>query len=269
MDELLEKYYRVYAEINLDCIRDNILAMKQNVGEDTAMAAVLKTDGYGHGAVPIALALKDMVQAFAVATIDEGINLRKHGLDNEIFILGFLPEGRIEDAITYEIYPAVFEYSMAEKISRKAVQIGKQAKIQIKVDTGMGRIGFPVSEESVETVARISKLPNLVIDGIFTHFASSDSTDKTMANGQYEKFIWFTESLKKRGVTIRVRHCDNSAGIIDHNLRAHPLLASRYAVVKLAEIVKVYFCRSLRFRKRGVQSLSETSLFKVVDGKKS
>ncbi|MDY5575914.1 MAG: alanine racemase [Lachnospiraceae bacterium] len=215
MDELLEKYYRVYAEINLDCIRDNILAMKQNVGEDTAMAAVLKTDGYGHGAVPIALALKDMVQAFAVATIDEGINLRKHGLDNEIFILGFLPEGRIEDAITYEIYPAVFEYSMAEKISRKAVQIGKQAKIQIKVDTGMGRIGFPVSEESVETVARISKLPNLVIDGIFTHFASSDSADKTMANGQYEKFIWFTESLKKRGVTIRVRHCDNSAGIID------------------------------------------------------
>lgn len=214
-DEILKQYYRVYARIDLDYIEQNILEMKRNVGEKTAIAAVLKTDGYGHGAVPVAFTVKDLVKAFAVATIDEGMNLRRHGLKNDIFILGFLPEDRIEDAIMNDIRPAVFEYAMAEKINQKAEELKKNAKIHIKVDTGMGRIGFQVNEESVRQTAEISRLPHIEIEGIFTHFASSDSEDKTMAHEQYEKFRWFIRKLEEQGVKIPVRHCDNSAGIID------------------------------------------------------
>ena len=213
--EILEKYYRVYAKVDLDCIRQNILAMKDNIKKGTAVAAVIKTDGYGHGAVPVAFALKDIVNAFAVATVDEGMNLRRHGLENDIYILGFLPENRIEDAICNEIRPAVFEYDMAEKISRKAAELGRTAKIHIKVDTGMGRIGFLVNEDSVSEAVKISKLPNIEIEGIFTHFASSDSSDKKMASEQFKKFRWFIDRLEKNGVNIKIKHCDNSAGIID------------------------------------------------------
>lgn len=213
--EILEKYYRVYAKVDLDCIRQNILAMKDNIKEGTAVAAVIKTDGYGHGAVPVAFALKDIVNAFAVATVDEGMNLRRHGLENDIYILGFLPENRIEDVICNEIRPAVFEYDMAEKISRKAAELGRTAKIHIKVDTGMGRIGFLVNEDSVSEAVKISKLPNIEIEGIFTHFASSDSSDKKMASEQFKKFRWFIDRLEKNGVNIKIKHCDNSAGIID------------------------------------------------------
>ena len=117
--EILQKYYRVYAKIDLDAIENNIIEMKKNLGEHTQMAAVLKTDGYGHGAVPIASVIKDKVRAFAVATIDEGMNLRRHGIENDIFILGFLPDSRIDDAIKNNIWPAIFSFEMAQKISRR------------------------------------------------------------------------------------------------------------------------------------------------------
>lgn len=164
--EILQKYYRVYAKIDLDAIENNIIEMKKNLGEHTQMAAVLKTDGYGHGAVPIASVIKDKVRAFAVATIDEGMNLRRHGIENDIFILGFLPDSRIDDAIKNNIWPAVFTFEMAQKISREAERAGIQAKIQIKVDTGMGRIGFRVNEDSLKEVIKIAKLPYISIEGI-------------------------------------------------------------------------------------------------------
>lgn len=213
-DELKE-YYRVYAKINLDNIEHNILELKKNIGEDTKMAAVVKTDGYGHGAVPIAFTLQNIVHMFAVATIDEAINLRKHGIKNSILILGFLPENKIEDAIVQEICPAVFSYEMAEKISEKAQSLKKKASIHIKVDTGMGRIGYPVTESAIQEVIKISQLPGIEIEGIFTHFASSDSENKEMTKRQYQEFRFFTDALEEQGVQIPIRHCDNSAGIID------------------------------------------------------
>ena len=193
--EILQKYYRVYAKIDLDAIENNIIEMKKNLGEHTQMAAVLKTDGYGHGAVPIASVIKDKVRAFAVATIDEGMNLRRHGIENDIFILGFLPDSRIDDAIKNNIWPAIFSFEMAQKISRKAEKAGIQAKIQIKVDTGMGRIGFEADQDmdtAVEEIAQVCQYSNLRCDGIFTHFSSSDeynddSIDYTRQ--QYECFM--------------------------------------------------------------------------------
>lgn len=213
--EILDMYYRAYIKVDLDCITENILAMKKNLKEGTAMAAVIKTDGYGHGAVPIAYALKDIVEAFAVATAEEALNLRRHGIKNDIYILGFLPESRIRDVVENEIRPAVFEYKTAEKISRKAAELGKTAKLHLKADTGMRRIGFPVNEASVQMVREISKLPNIEIEGIFTHFASSDSADKTMAEKQYQSFNWLIRRLWEEGIKIKVKHCNNSAAIID------------------------------------------------------
>lgn len=213
--QVLDMYYRVYIKVDLDCITENILAMKKNLKEGTAMAAVIKTDGYGHGAVPIAFALKNIVEAFAVATAEEAINLRRHGIKNDIYILGFLPENRISDVIEYEIRPAVFEYEMAKKISKKAVELGKTAKIHLKADTGMRRIGFSVNEASIQLVKKISNLPNIEIEGLFTHFACADSADKTMTEKQYQSFCWLIRRLEEEGIEIKVKHCNNSAAIID------------------------------------------------------
>ena len=213
--DILKRYYRVYAEIQLDCIEENILAMQKNVGTKTKIAAVLKTDGYGHGSIPIAKTIKNMVDFFAVATIDEALNIRRHGLENPILILGFLPEDRIPDAIRNGIRPAVFTIDMAEKISARSAELGMKAPIHIKVDTGMGRIGYAVTEESVKEVCSISRLKGIEVEGIFTHFASSDSADKTMTSHQYKKFCDFVSELEEKGLHIPIKHCDNSAGIID------------------------------------------------------
>lgn len=214
-EDILQKYFRVYAEIDLDAIEHNLHEMKNRLPEGVEVAAVLKTDGYGHGAVPIARVLKNQVRAYALATIDEAMNLRRHGIENELFILGFLPETRIDDAIKNEIMPAVFTYALACKINERAQALGVVAPIQIKVDTGMGRIGFLTEEASVQEVKKIAALPHLCIKGIFTHFASSDSADKSMTAKQYEKFSWFYHRLEEEGISIPVKHCDNSAGIID------------------------------------------------------
>ncbi len=214
-EELKKQYYRVYAQVDLDAIEQNMKEMKQRIGTEPALAAVLKADGYGHGAVPIAKKLRHMIKAIALATIDEAINLRKNGIDTDLFLLGFLPEDRAEDALKYHVIPVIFDLKTALILSEQAKKTGMTANIQIKIDTGMGRIGYQVNEDSVKEVVEISKLPNLHIWGAFTHFASSDEQDKGMAREQYRKYMWFIDELAKNGVEIPVKHCNNSAGIID------------------------------------------------------
>ncbi len=213
--ESIDKYYRVYASINLDNIYTNMKELSDNTAEGTQMVAVIKTDGYGFGAVPVAKTIDELVSAYAVATIDEALNLRRHNITKPIYILGFIYEHRVRDAILNDVRMSVFSYEMAELISKTATELGKTAYIHIKVDTGMSRIGFMVNDQSVEMVKKISNLSNIEIEGIFTHFASSDSADKTMANGQLEKFTGFVRCLSEKGVDIKLVHCSNSAGIID------------------------------------------------------
>ncbi|MBQ2744501.1 MAG: alanine racemase [Lachnospiraceae bacterium] len=211
----MDKYYRVYASINLDNIYTNMKELSDNTAEGTQMVAVIKTDGYGFGAVPVAKTIDELVSAYAVATIDEALNLRRHNITKPIYILGFIYEHRVRDAILNDVRMSVFSYEMAELISKTATELGKTAYIHIKVDTGMSRIGFMVNDQSVEMVKKISNLSKIEIEGIFTHFASSDSADKTMANGQLEKFTGFVRCLFEKGVDIKLVHCSNSAGIID------------------------------------------------------
>lgn len=212
---LLDKYYRVYCQVNLDNIYENIININKNVSEGTSMVAVVKMDGYGHGAVPVAKKIDEHIDAYAVATVDEGINLRINGIDKPIYILGFTYEKRIKEAIKYDIRMAVFEYEMAEKINEVAAKMGKKAKIHIKLDTGMSRIGFKDDEKAVEDVVAISKLENIEIEGIFTHFARADETDKSNTFMQMKRFDEFNAKLKENGVDIKIKHCSNSAGIID------------------------------------------------------
>lgn len=213
----MRHYLRVCAEINLDAAAYNFNSMKENLTPNTRMIAVVKTDGYGHGAVPIARMAQeyDYIWGFAVATIEEAILLRKSGIKKPILILGFVFPDAYEELIQYEIRPAVFKLSMAKQLSEEAVRQGKTVHMHIKVDTGMSRIGLKDCEESADVVREISELPNVEIEGLFTHFARADERDKTSAMEQFRRYQAFSRMLEDRDVDVKIHHCSNSAGIFD------------------------------------------------------
>jgi alanine racemase len=159
--------------------------------------------------------LKDKVDAYGIAIIEEGIELRLAGFEKPILILGFTPHQQYEDLLKYDISQTVFQYDMAKRLSDIAVSLGKQAKIHIKIDTGMTRIGFKDTDESIQIIKEISKLPNLIIEGLFTHFACADESDKTSVRKQLSRFLVFADKLEKEGIHIPVKHVSNSASIID------------------------------------------------------
>lgn len=211
----MKEYYRVQANINLDAIYDNVKAAKSLTKEDTKLMAIIKADAYGHGAVKVAETLDDIADAYGVAILEEGIELRQAGVTKPILILGYTPAPLYEAMINYDITTAVFKYDMAEEISNTAVRLGKKAKIHIKLDTGMSRIGFKQDDESLETIIKISKLPGIEITGCFTHFARMDEKDKTKAKEQFRRFMDFTKRIEDAGINIPVKHVSNSAGIIE------------------------------------------------------
>ncbi len=213
----MHNYLRVCAEINLDAAAYNFKSMKKNLNPETRIIAVIKTDGYGHGATPIAHMMEesDDIWGFAVATIEEALTLRRAGIKKPLLILGFVFPDAYEDVVKYDIRPAVFKLSMARQLSEEAVRQGKTVRVHIKIDTGMSRIGFADTEGSADIVKEISGLPNLEIEGLFTHFARADERDKTSARGQFARYLAFSELLEKRGVGIPYHHCSNSAGIFD------------------------------------------------------
>ncbi|MCD8362606.1 MAG: alanine racemase [Lachnospiraceae bacterium] len=213
----MNNYLRVCAEINLDAAAYNFKSMKKNLKPDTQIIAVIKTDGYGHGATPIARMMQeyDYIWGFAVATIEEALTLRRAGITKPLLILGFVFPDAYEDVVKYDIRPAVFKLSIARQLSEEAVRQGKTVHVHIKVDTGMSRIGFADTEGSADIVKEISELPCLETEGLFTHFARADERDKTSARGQLARYLAFSELLEQRGVGIRYHHCSNSAGIFD------------------------------------------------------
>lgn len=210
-------FSRVYASIDLDAAVHNMEAMHALTDPQTKLMAVIKTDGYGHGAIPIARELEGLayVYGFAVATAEEGLALRADGIKKPVLILGAAFEEQFEAILQADICPTVFSYEAAEQLSHTAKKAGVSARVHIKLDTGMGRIGFAPTRESADTIARIAALPHIVIEGIFTHFARADETDKTAAIRQLDLFLEMTEELSARKVDIAVRHASNSAGILD------------------------------------------------------
>ncbi|MEF9939171.1 MAG: alanine racemase [Clostridium sp.] len=212
-----EPYTRIYAEINLDHVVKNMKAMAANLPKGIKIIGVVKTDGYGHGAVPIAKAIHPFVWGYATATLEEAIILRQHGIVKPILVLGSVSEKYFEELIKYDIRPSIFEYSKAECLSSLAVEQGRKAAIHIALDTGMSRIGYAPCENSLTEIEAIEKLPGIVIEGLFTHFSRADETDPTTTQNEYKSYKQFAEALEKRGVKIPIKHCSNSAAMIDYH----------------------------------------------------
>lgn len=209
-------YQRVTAEIDLDAVAYNIKNIRKKVKKETMIMGVVKADAYGHGAVEVSkVLLYNGANWLGVAMIDEAVQLRKNNIMVPILILGYTPEAEIEDVVRYDIIQTVFSYEMAKMVSDAAVKLGKTAKIHIKVDTGMGRIGFIPEENIGDEVLKISKLPNIEINGIFTHFSTSDEKDKTFTKLQYDRFKYAIDEIEKKGIKLAVKHCANSAAIMD------------------------------------------------------
>ncbi len=214
---MMNNYSRVYAAIDLDHIRHNIEAIKKVIRKDTKIVAVIKTDGYGHGAVPIAKELEPMkeVWGYAVATAEEGYILRRNGMEKPILVLGATFPEQYEAMARQDIRPNVFSMKMAKQMSQTMEPLGLTLKVHGKIDTGMSRLGFPVTEEAADEIAQIGALPHIILEGIFTHFAKSDAADKTMAREQKDRFDQMRAMLEARGVEPELCHISNSGGIVD------------------------------------------------------
>lgn len=211
------EYYRVYAQIDLNAIEYNIEQMKQVLAPGTGMFLVVKTDAYGHGAVPIARLTQDdpQIVGYAVATLEEALSLRAHGIAKRILVLGYTFPEQYETLVKNEISATVFRLDMAQKLSKAAAKAGMDAHIHLAVDTAMNRIGLQVTEEGISEAKEILALPHLHHEGIFTHFAKADETDKEPAGRQLVLFQSFVNALADSGYTFDIHHCANSAGIID------------------------------------------------------
>lgn len=207
---------RIQADIDLDAFRFNLDSIKKNINENTQIITVLKADGYGHGAVPLAKEAEkeERVWGIAVATVEEALELRRGGIKKPLLILGYTYQEDYDLIAEEELRPTVFKLSMAQELSQAALRKNKTIKIHIKIDTGMSRIGYRDLEKSVPEILEISRLPGLEIEGLFTHFARADEREKAPAYQQLEKYQAFQKALKEAGLKIPLCHCSNSAGII-------------------------------------------------------
>lgn len=213
----MEQYKRICATIDLDALKHNISSIESAVKESAGVVAVIKADGYGHGAIPMAKCLEkdNRIWGYAVATAEEADVLKQAGIKKPLLILGAVFSYAYPMLIKQGIRMTVFSYEMAKEISYEALKLQKKAKIHIKIDTGMGRIGFQANNESLKEIKKIASLPNIKIEGIFTHFAKADFQDKTSANSQLMKFKDFIRSVEREGIELTVRHCSNSAAIME------------------------------------------------------
>ncbi len=213
-----ESYQRVYAKVDLDAIRYNMEQMHQKISSKAMMIGVIKADGYGHGAVPVGRELEQLkfVSGYAVATAEEAMILRRAKLTKPILVLGYTFPYCYEDMIRNDVRLAVFREDMIKELSACARKAGKTAKVHIKVDTGMTRIGIRPDESGVEFVRKVLETKGIEPEGIFTHFARADEADKKYALEQLDRFRSFLTLLEEKcGYTIPVRHCSNSAAILE------------------------------------------------------
>ncbi len=212
----LRKTRPVWLEINLDNILENYKNIRKIVDKNSMIMAVLKANGYGHGSVELARLLKkNGVDRIAVAIITEAIELRKAGIEGDIQILSYTPKEQLGLVLDYDLIQGIYSLEDAKILSDEAQAREKIAKIHIKVDTGMARIGFLPNQSSLEAIVEISKLQNIEIEGIFSHFAKADEFDKGPSRIQYEKFQWFVTNLEKSGINIKLKHISNSGAVVD------------------------------------------------------
>lgn len=210
----MKEYRRTYCEISLDAIYQNMKNIKEKAG-DTMVMAVIKADGYGHGAVEIGHYIDELADYYGVATIEEGITLRESGLQKPMLILGYTSPSQTALNVKYQIEQAVYSYETAQAMSNEAVAAGGKCMIHMAVDTGMTRIGISPDENGLEIIKKIKELPNIEIKGMFTHFSCADMTDQSYTMAQMERYDHLVELLDQAGIEIPVKHICNSAGIME------------------------------------------------------
>ena len=202
-----------YVEIDLNAIENNIRAVARKA--KVPVMGIIKADAYGHGAVPVAKALEKLCGFFGVSSVAEALELRRAGIELPILILGHTPVSAYPQAVKLGIRPAIFHYEDALELSKAAVDAGVTAPLHFAIDTGMSRIGFQITEENADLCAKIAKLPGLKAEGLFSHFATADCADLTRARKQAELFDTFDCWLRERGISIPLRHLNNSAGLMN------------------------------------------------------
>lgn len=215
---MIENYQRVYAAVNLDAVWNNMEQMHRNLSSGTKMIGVLKADAYGHGAVQIAKELEkmDYVFGYATATSEEAVILRHAGLQKPVLVLGYAFPYCYEDLIKYDIRPTVFREDSVEELSACACRIGKPVRVHVKVETGMTRLGISPDESGLRFVEKTLRTKGVILEGMFTHFARADESDKTPTMRQLSLLHDFMEAVEqKTGYHIPVKHCSNSAGILE------------------------------------------------------
>jgi len=217
----------LWAEIDLKAIAHNVAQLRRITQPQARLMAVVKANGYGHGAIEIAqCALQNGAETLGVARIEEGIRIRQAGIQTPILIFGYTLEQQAADLLAYDLTPCVYTAESARKLSATAASLGKKIKVHLKVDTGMGRLGqLPqnfksgnstgIAADALEETQTIAALDGIELEGICTHFATADSKDKTYAEKQLHLLINYLKRLHRAGLNPPVRHCANSAALID------------------------------------------------------
>ncbi len=214
MNEIF-KSLRTWVEINLDALGCNFDAVRDALPENIKILAVVKANAYGHGAIGVAKFLQDKADYLAVAATDEALELRKNRVTCPILILGHIPYGDYDNIVKYKVTPTISDFYEAELLSKAAVKAGVTAPLHIAVDTGMNRIGFKCDENSVEEIKKIKELPNIEIEGVFSHLAAADMLDKSYTEMQAKRFDDFVLKLENSGINAPIKHLYNSAAIAD------------------------------------------------------
>ena len=207
------RFDNTYVTIDLDVIAENFRAIREKAG--VPVMAVIKADAYGHGAIQVARKLEPECAFFGVSSMLEAMELRQSGLTKPILILGHTRVAAFPEAVREDIRPTIYRYEDALALSQEAVRQGKQAPFHFAVDTGMSRLGFQVTQEAADICRDIARLPNLMPEGIFSHFATADCEDLSKSRQQAALFDRFVEMLRQRDVQVKIRHLDNSAGLMN------------------------------------------------------
>lgn len=207
--------FRTEAAIDLNAVEYNYINTRNKLPKDVKILCVVKADAYGHGAVEISKMLDDKADFFGVACIEEAVELKKAGIKKPVLVLGYVFSGAYDIAVKYDIRIPVFSYESAKALSDEAVRQNKTVPFHFCIDTGMSRIGFQVNEESADICKKITQLPNIEAEGLFSHFATADEENLDKSIAQQNKFDRFVDMLKKKDIEIPIKHLNNSAGIMN------------------------------------------------------
>jgi alanine racemase len=206
--------YPVWAEIDLDAVAENVRSVRSLIKPSTKLLAVVKANGYGHGSVEVGkAALKNGASWLGVARISEALALRQAGIVAPILVLGYVPPEQADAVVNHGLSQTIYSVEMARDLSDAAVRLGSKAKVHIKVDTGMGRLGIWASAVAVDEILQLARMPHIEVEGIFTHFANADG-DEAYTRQQLERFLELLETLRRAGLEVPLRHAANSPALI-------------------------------------------------------